>query len=679
MGNEEILHTDILRARIAELEYSKKGIISEEQIRRIYIEETSQKPPGEITVYHSNDIEELNALKKAGKDSGFDGTVIHFYDPKQGINQSYTITRGSESSEDAGKGGPLDWAYNVLGIFTGQVQNQYNAAEDFDEIITQKINEKVDNDIEKRHSRGEVIQNISLDKYGIGHSLGGNHIQMLELTTQSFKSVYAINDAAPTSYQLAFLDTDFRFLLSKKFNIPPDSDTELYSIPPDQLKAFAEQYYKEKGNDIHHLTAEEDMLYGALSVRGFLDLGERKVIDTNADYNGIGKMIANLSDKDLQKLQLFLTELTSYYQEGGMEGLIGGLTGIDNELFELIDTVENEWEKFFKEGPEWTTIDMYLPVSGYPPQQQVVDLPVPTLPPDLLITHQKLGQKIGNIKEKLAKLSEQMPVLISLIEAASIAMKNEIISYLKEIKGHIGQIVTSIGLLAVVVNDLVTIETLNIAENVRDFRNAIVGIRNADATFRTEIVNIIEKIKKIINTPKEFGHAIEAHGVTHVASALGSLDGKRYEGNDMVRFKVIDGGKKVEVNLSSAVRIYRIGMEKSQEKADVLNKMREAYYREYVDDFQDRRSKLADSIVDMEFNPHAYRYLLPSRNVEMRRINVHEDIQPLNPIFHESFESAFHFFQEEQRKGIELIKQIRASIEEMFQEDQKISAIFDLR
>ncbi|WP_369814063.1 DUF6792 domain-containing protein [Geobacillus sp. PA-3] len=45
-----------------------------------------------MKVYRSDDF-------KKGKDFGFDGTIIHFYDEKQGINQKYTITRGSEMPE----------------------------------------------------------------------------------------------------------------------------------------------------------------------------------------------------------------------------------------------------------------------------------------------------------------------------------------------------------------------------------------------------------------------------------------------------------------------------------------------------------------------------------------------------------------------------------------------------
>lgn len=675
MSNEEILNTDILRARIANMEYGK---ISEEEIRRIYIEETGHEPPGEITVYHSDELKALSEKKRAGKDSGFDGTVIHFYDPKQGINQSYTITRGSESAEDNGEGAPLDWVYNGLGIFTGQVQNQYKDAKYFDKTVTEMINKKVVTDNQKGQKDKEYIQKVELEKYGIGHSLGGNHIQMLQLMNQSFKMAYTINDAAPTAYQLAFNDTDFKFLLSKKFNINPNSNTELYTIPPDKLKAFAEQYYKERGKDIHHLTAEEDMLYDSSSLRGFLDLGDRKIINTDDSYDGIGKIIEKLSDKNVQKLQLFLYELAPSYQEGGMEGLIKELTGVDKEFFDLIDKVKNEWEKLSTEGPEWKKLVMYMPVGGAPFQQQAfqIPVPIPELPIDFLSALQQLGQRILTIKEKMEKFKELIPFLIDLVKQTGITMVTDIIPYLKEIKGHVDNILQSIGDLGkVFIKDLVTLDPPNMTEYVA-------GIMNVAGIIKTEIDNINEEkenIKKIIKkTVAEIDHSIKAHGVTHVASAIAKKDGKRYEGNDMIQSAVTGNGKKIEVNLSSAVRIYQTGLAKYQEKAAVLNQMREAYSVEYIEDFNNRKGQLLDSIYDMESNPYAYSYLLPSGNVEMVGISVHEDIQPLAASFYETFEDTFYILQEEQRKGIELITKIRTSIEALFGEDQKISALFDL-
>jgi hypothetical protein len=84
-----VLDTDLLRARIMALEYDH---LTEAEIRRIYIEETGKEPPAHIKVYHSDDFKE-------GQDFGFDGTIIHFYDEEQGINQKYTIARGSEMPE----------------------------------------------------------------------------------------------------------------------------------------------------------------------------------------------------------------------------------------------------------------------------------------------------------------------------------------------------------------------------------------------------------------------------------------------------------------------------------------------------------------------------------------------------------------------------------------------------
>lgn len=103
---------------------------AEEDIKCIYIEDMGSEPPAYIRVYHSDDFKNLNTI-----DSGFDGTVIHLYDEKKGINQKYTIAQGSEMREaDTWK--PLDWAYNALGIFVGQSRSQFNDAIRFDEKVT---------------------------------------------------------------------------------------------------------------------------------------------------------------------------------------------------------------------------------------------------------------------------------------------------------------------------------------------------------------------------------------------------------------------------------------------------------------------------------------------------------------------------------------------------------------
>ncbi|MBP3038228.1 hypothetical protein J9303_01760 [Bacillaceae bacterium Marseille-Q3522] len=206
-----------------------------------------------------------------------------------------------------------------------------------------------------------------------------------------------------------------------------------------------------------------------------------------------------------------------------------------------------------------------------------------------------------------------------------------------------------------------------------------IGFENVSGDVITVILTILAIWMNEKDTAKKFENSTKAHGVSQVASVLGKESGKRYKGNDLIRFKKTGNGKKIEVNLSSAVRVYQIGMSKYQEKEEQLNKLRAMYDQEYVEDFNNYKRKLFQAISDMETNPNQYRFLLQYNNAEIRRISVHEDILPLDPVLVDHFESLFYYFQEEQRKGIELLEKIRSSIENLFQEDKTISVIFDLR
>lgn len=98
MSNEEIFNTNIIRARIMDLEYenlTEIEVISE--IKRIYYEETGRELTADIDIYRSDDF--LKDFRKVNSDSGFDGTIIHIQNVKEGINQAITITRGSELGE----------------------------------------------------------------------------------------------------------------------------------------------------------------------------------------------------------------------------------------------------------------------------------------------------------------------------------------------------------------------------------------------------------------------------------------------------------------------------------------------------------------------------------------------------------------------------------------------------
>ncbi|MFD2212415.1 DUF6792 domain-containing protein [Metabacillus endolithicus] len=98
----------------------------------------------------------------------------------------------------------------------------------------------------------------------------------------------SINDAPPTAYQLSNMGEQYYNELKINFDFTNYED--IYTNPPNELKTVTEEYYKNKIDEttIHHLTAEEDMLYGASSVRGFLEIGCRDgFLDTDPIFSGI--------------------------------------------------------------------------------------------------------------------------------------------------------------------------------------------------------------------------------------------------------------------------------------------------------------------------------------------------------------------------------------------------------
>lgn len=661
--SEEILNTDILKARIANLEYGISGEISEEEIRRIYIEEMGVELPANITIYHSDDIDEL---KTSSQDSGFDGTVIHFYNPSLNINQSYTITRGSEHSEDNGEGEPLDWYYNGLGIFTGKVKNQYEDAMRFDEIVSQKISASI---------KADHNNTLKVEKYGIGHSLGGNLIQMLQLMSDSYTKVYAINDAPPSAYQLAQIDVNFQFNIARKFNIDPNDDDQLYAIPPDQLNTFAEEYYKKRGAHIHHITAEEDMLFGASGIRGFLDLGTREMINTDPDFEGLRTMLGNISDKDLRTLQMFLATVAPYYNEEGAKGLLKGMFGYDENIPVLIDNIQKEWNKFVF-GPKWKFTGVDVNFDIFPLGSTNLNLPalVPNIPTELFSSVGKLRMHLLEMRGRLTALVGVIPSFIRILYATTGTLREDLVPHLEAIKGSAANILTAIGNLSKGAMEAVfKPDVPNMFNYLVDFINLAAIVKQEIANIKEELSNLWEGIKDWLG---DLTKAVDAHGLNHVATAL-SDDNKRYEGNDMI-ISTGSHSQKVEVNLSSAVRIYQLGMDKYQDKKEVLNRLRNLYSQEYIHDFQQRTSKLMHSIHYMESNPKAFKYLLPSKNLEITGISVNEDIRPLDALLTDKFEEMFHDFDREIELGTKLINRIRSSIEQLFHEDQKISDIFDL-
>ncbi|WP_339145560.1 MULTISPECIES: DUF6792 domain-containing protein [unclassified Sutcliffiella] len=677
MDKTEVLHSEILIARIVELEYKDLTI---ENIRRTYIEETGKEPPGEITLYHSDDLPK----SVRDYDSGFDGTVIHFMDLKSGLNESYTITRGSEMGENNGDGPMSDWLYNLFGIFGGKVQNQFQDARYFEKYVSDEMNKIVEKEHDHLKKQGKDI-NIELTKYGIGHSLGGNLIQTLQILDVPFDRVLAINDAPPNAYQLAGLDIDFQESIFLKFNIHSRKFDDIYKLDPIKLKEFAEEYYHVPGQSIHHITIKEEILYSVIGFRGFLDLGSREVLNTYPHTDGIEKNMSNVSDENLLGIQQFVIKHAPAYEKAGIDGLMGSMFGIDQQLFTTINKIKQDWKKIF-EPPKWKrgAVPMTFGVIGF--GSFTVDMPfaypVKEFPSEFFSNQKEFISRALEIKAKLQELTEVLPSLFALVGEISSDLMKMIQVHVEEMLGSIKRMIEAIGSAAIDIGKNLVKDTFT--HNLSQHENILTVIELA-ATMEQEGRNIQNSYQAIIDDTKgfvgEFGDAAHAHGMEHVVNSLNQVEGRRYEGTDMVRYKNATDGRTIEVNLSSAVRIYQLGLDKCMEKEEALTSWRRLYYTEYVDDLEFRKQRVMNAIHQMEANPNNYRYLLPVSNsyVKVTKINVHEFIRPLDPMFQDSFEGMYHYLREEIEKSKAMIGRVRKSIEELFEEDQSISKMFELR
>ncbi|WP_053073791.1 DUF6792 domain-containing protein [Bacillus sp. LL01] len=678
MGNTEILHAKIIKARIAELEYKQLTI---ENIRRIYIEEIGKEPPGKITIYHSDELPK----SVRDYDSGFDGTVIHFMDLEAGINQSYTITRGSEMGENNGEGPPSDWLYNTFGIFGGKAQNQLQDARHFEKHVSKEINSAVDKEVNYINGQGKHINPQALTKYGIGHSLGGNLIQTIQILDQPFESVTAINDAPPSLYQLAGLDIKFRQAIFMKFNIQSRKLDDIYEIDPNKLKEFAEDYYQVPAQNIHHITIKEEFLYSVIGFRGFLDLGSRELLKTYPHTDGIAKYMNKVSDENLYIIQQFVAKHAPAYEKSGIDGLNRSMFGIDQELFILIDDIKQDWKKIF-EPPKWKrgAVPMTIGVIGF--GSFTVDMPfaypVKEFPSEFFSNQQEFISRALEIKAKLADLTEVLPSLLALVGEISSDLLKLIQVHVEEMLGSIKRMIEAIGSAALDIGKNLVKDSFT--HNLSQHETILTVIELA-ATMDQESRNIQNSYQAIIDDTNEFvgefGDAAHAHGMEHVVNSLNQVAGRRYEGTDMIRYKNGTDGRTIEVNLSSAVRIYQLGLDKCMEKEEALTAWRRLYYTEYVDDLEFRKLRVMNAIHQMEANPGNYRHLLPisSDDVKVTKINVHEYIRPLDPMFQDSFEGMYHYLREEIEKAKGMISRVRRSIEELFEEDQSISKMFELR
>lgn len=525
--SEDVFDTRELRLRITQLEY--EGLSQSEykqEVQRIYLEEKGEQIPGDIKIYstsESNDIVES---------TGYVGTAIHIKDENSGLSEMYVVSEGSQTA--------ADWEYNIKGIFGGQGASQAIGTEEF---------------VEKAKSHFDVPDSTKV--IGYSHSLAHNNNATAHLLYDTFNDIYSVNGAPLDYYQLYKEDEKFKKAVEKELSV---NQQQIFDVSPKKLEKFAQEYYKDKADDIHQIRYENDPLYAVSGTRGFFDLGDIDTLQSNENYSGLRDIMNQIPDEDAKELQALVVEFSELTKNGDMNNGVQGLTGIN---LELIDEL-NEHK-----------------ITGYFTNQN------------------ELAQMVKDADEKVPRLLEQVKKVTSnsdfifnqFVEAGYInsSQKDLLVSELTNIEKDLVDIER-------ILSDWNSIRNSSSSYNQSDFSSILGSDIGAFLALRSKATSIIESLE-ILNRD-DLLSVLEKikgdHDITTVLNMLG-LDNKSYLNGDML----LKSGK-VIINMSAALRMYEKGQNILDDKKDEIKKLDSSVEREISNSYQEEKRKIKRVIHNIE-------------------------------------------------------------------------------
>ena len=170
----------------------------------------------------------------------------------------------------------------------------------------------------------------------------------------------------------------------------------------------------------------------------------------------------------------------------------------------------------------------------------------------------------------------------------------------------------------------------------------------------------------------------DSHSIEEMLNALGIDGGRAYMDGDLIM--IAGGGAEfIKVNISAAVRVYQQGHLLLEEKAEEVDRLILALDNELVDGFTWEKMKVMLRIQEIESNPSSYAAyanacLAPGYSARIVRADVHEDLPPLRDV---DFDYVNSLFRKEITKSQKFLLESRTAIENLFKEDEFISALFD--
>ncbi|MFC9319768.1 DUF6792 domain-containing protein [Bacillus subtilis] len=634
MANYNIFSNENVKLRLINLEYDyKKKFASnnpkeikeakaefEAEVRRIYKEETNQNLPKDIEIYPSKELIKKNNQKdKSIKESGYDGTAIYIKDSENQIDQLHIISEGSADNED--------WSYNFFGLFLGIDNSQYRATREF----TKEAKKRAGNSDE-------------LHTYALGHSLANNNQVMVQLIDGEFDEVYGVNGAQVSVNHLLQADKDLLDAMINKFNVL--NTDELENVRKEDLKKAITQYYNDKGvtAKITQRISKDDPLYGVSGKADFITFGNVKMKDTNTDVKGIRSIIDKIPDEEVRSIQTFLRKYSDEYKKGGLNGFIMASTGIDAEL-----------------------VGSIFSADGNVAKGKIVK------------------DRFGDIQVMVKNIGEKMPAFIKffhtiLNNSGTVVDQLEENGYIdeaqrKSIKKQLKIVNSKIGDIEIQYQQLkYALSTNNVVAIVYYVCELIGSVNELKDAFETLDTETKDALKLIV----------DGHSIVQMLNALSKEKGFSYKGSDIYFTGKSGSGETIQVNLSSAVRIYQNGMKIVEDMEDAISKYQKVYSQEIDEDFIDKKQAITTAIHHMEENPSHYAFDLQFRLAagfshtfdKLEKISVHES-------FHTGALPANDGIVAELKKQTtekrDFIKNIRESIEKLFEKEEMISQLFDFQ
>ncbi|MFP7217457.1 DUF6792 domain-containing protein [Bacillus subtilis] len=634
MANYNIFSNENVKLRLINLEYDyKKKFASnnpkeikeakaefEAEVRRIYKEETNQNLPKDIEIYTSKELIKKNNQKdKSIKESGYDGTAIYIKDSENQIDQLHIISEGSADNED--------WSYNFFGLFLGIDNSQYRATREF----TKEAKKRAGNSDE-------------LHTYALGHSLANNNQVMVQLIDGEFDEVYGVNGAQVSVNHLLQADKDLLDAMINKFNVL--NTDELENVRKEDLKKAITQYYNDKGvtAKITQRISKDDPLYGVSGKADFITFGNVKMKDTNTDVKGIRSIIDKIPDEEVRSIQTFLRKYSDEYKKGGLNGFIMASTGIDAEL-----------------------VGSIFSADGNVAKGKIVK------------------DRFGDIQVMVKNIGEKMPAFIKffhtiLNNSGTVVDQLEENGYIdeaqrKSIKKQLKIVNSKIGDIEIQYQQLkYALSTNNVVAIVYYVCELIGSVNELKDAFETLDTETKDALKLIV----------DGHSIVQMLNALSKEKGFSYKGSDIYFTGKSGSGETIQVNLSSAVRIYQNGMKIVEDMEDAISKYQKVYSQEIDEDFIDKKQAIITAIHHMEENPSHYAFDLQFRLAagfshtfdKLEKISVHKS-------FHTGALPANDGIVAELKKQTtekrDFIKNIRESIEKLFEKEEMISQLFDFQ